>query len=208
MGVFLSNRVKAQETIVFLDGQNIYHLLKEAWSFLHTESTANPYSYPSFDVEKLSKLLVNRIPGRNLKEIRFYTGVPEPWRGDKERFWHKFWSNKIASLRSKGIFVYRGKVNQGGQEKGVDVNISIDLVELTYDKKYDVAIIVSQDWDFGGAIKMAKKIANNQKRTIEVESAFPYNSTTSRSDRGIPGTTWVKILKADYDTCIDPHDYR
>lgn len=83
--------------------------------------------------------------------------------------------------------MYRGRVNPGGQEKGVDVNLALDVVQLTHENRYDCGIIVSQDWDFGSAVALAKVIADNQSRVIEFDSAFPYdNNNTSR--RGIPGT--------------------
>jgi len=128
--------------------------------------------------------------------------------GPKELFWHTFWSNKIAYLKSRGIYVYKGKINSGKQEKGTDVNLAIDLVELTYDREYDAAIIISKDWDFGGAVKMAKKIARNQTRFVHLESAFPCSEHSRAKERGVPGTDWVKISKNEYDSCFDIRDYR
>lgn len=110
-------------------------------------------------------------------------------------------------MASRGIYVYRGRVNPGGQEKGVDVSLAIDLVQLAYEKQYDAAIIVSQDWDFGPAVAMARRIARDQGRRLFFESAFPYEQGRS-NPRGIPGTTWVHIDKALYDECHDPTDYR
>ena len=195
------------KTIVFFDGQNIYHLAKNLWSSSHIGSN-NPYSYPSYDVELLAHFLVNQVPNRILKQIRFYTGVPNPNFSGKHKFWYTFWNSKSAYLKSRGIYIYRGRINEGGQEKGVDVNLAIDLIELTYDKQYDVAIIVSQDWDFGGAVKMAKRIAKSQGRMLTFASAFPYSPTKSKTSRGVPGTSWIQILKSDYDSCIDSRDYR
>ena len=190
-------------TIVLIDGQNLYHLAKGAWG----SGSSPPYTWPSYDVERLAHALVARISGRTLAEIRFYTGVPDPSLGPSQRFWHGFWSNKIRYLRSKGVYVYRGRVNSGGQEKGVDVSLALDLVRMTYDRQYDAAIIVSQDWDFGPAVRLAKDIARRQKRWLVFESAFPVGPG-SRSHRGVPGTTWIPIDKATYDACLDPREYR
>ena len=103
--------------------------------------------------------------------------------------------------------MYRGRVNPGGQEKGVDVSLAIDLVQATHERRYDVAIIVSQDWDFGPAVSLAKQIAASQGRTLTFESAFPVGPG-SRSRRGVPGTIWVPIDQGAYDACYDPKDYR
>ena len=192
-------------TIVFFDGQNLYHGAKDAWRPLPPVGPSK-YSYPSYDVEKLAGVLVSRVAGRVLTQIRFYTGVPDPNLGCTEHFWHSFWTSKLRYLKNCGIETYRGRINYG-QEKGVDVSIAIDLVRLTYEKQYEVAILVSQDWDFGPAIRLAKEIAKNQGRHLIFESCFPYGPG-SKSNRGIPGTVWIPLDQATYDACYDPRDYR
>ena len=192
-------------TIVLIDGQNLYHLAKAAWLTASSETTP-PYAWPSYDVEKLANVLVSRVPGRTLSETRFYTGVPNPDDGAVQKYWCGFWINKLRYLRNGGIYTYRGTVNAGGQEKGVDVSLALDLVRATYEQRYDVAIIVSQDSDFGPAVSLAKEIAASQNRSLEFESAFPLGPGVSRW--GVPGTTWVHIDKATYDSCLDPRNYR
>ncbi len=191
-------------TVVLFDGQNLYHLAREAWAPIPA-TPGSPYSWPSYDVAKLATALVARTSGRTLTQIRFYTGVPTP---NSNPFWHGFWSNKLRFLSSRGIYVYRGRVNPGQQEKGVDVSIAIDLIHMAYKNEYDVAIVVSQDWDFKPAISMAKEIATDQGRALSFESAFPYEPGRSKSPRGTPGAIWVHIDKALYDSCHDPTDYR
>ena len=192
--------------IVLVDGQNLFHLARRAWGS-GLSHPSSPYTWPSYDVGKLANALVSRIPGRTLTQTRFYTGVPDPAAGPTQRFWHGFWTNKLRSLRNSGVYVYRGRVNAGGQEKGVDVSLALDLVRATYEHRYDVAIIVSQDWDFGPAVRLAKEIAQAQNRSLVFESAYPLGPG-SFSNRGVPGTTWVPIDKATYDACHDPMDYR
>ena len=194
--------------LVLFDGQNLHHLAKLAWGSSLGDALS-PYLWPSYDVAKLAQALVARIPGRILSEIRFYTGVPDPSLGTRQKFWYGFWSNKLRPMENQGIYVYRGQVNVGGQEKGVDVSLAIDLVQATYEQRYEVAIIVSQDTDFGPAVRLAKIIARNQGRQLAYESAFP-GGPGSRSQRGVgvPGTLWVPIDQATYDACLDPADYR
>jgi len=114
---------------------------------------------------------------------------------------------KLKYLESQGVEVYRGRINRHNQEKGVDVKLAIDLIKLTYEKQYEVAIIVSQDRDFEPAIRLAKQVAEDQNRQLLFESHYPAGSG-SDSDRGIPGTTWKPIDKTTYDACYDPRDYR
>lgn len=187
-------------TIVFIDGQNLFRLALLAWGEERTPETFR-YSWPSYDVSKIAAAVTSRLPGRELTEIRFYTGVPDEY--DDPR-WHKFWTNKLFHLREQGVNVYRGQVR--GQEKGVDVSIAIDLVHATHEQRYDVAIIVSQDSDFGPAVRMAKRIAEAQGRNLRFESAYPSNAR-DRESPGVPGTHWMPIDKAMYDSCFDPEDY-
>ena len=181
-------------TIVLIDGQNLYYLAKAAWG------PGGTYDWPSYDVDKLARTLVALHSGRTVQDIRFYTGVPE-------QHVNAFWRNKAAYLTRQGISVYMGKINAGGQEKGVDVSLALDLVRATYDQEYDVAIIVSQDADFGPAVRLAKRVAQSQNRQLTFESAFPY-AAGKVARRGVPGTTWVHIDQATYDSCFDPRNYR
>lgn len=191
-------------TIVFIDGQNLYHLARTAWAYA---TGLTRYTYPSYDAKKLAEELTARITGRALTEVRFYTGIPDPTVDAKSRFWHGFWTNKIPSMVNQGIVAYRGRINKGGQEKGVDVKLALDVVELSYENRYDCGIIVSQDWDFGSAVHLAKRIASGQSRSLEFDSAFPFDNSNT-SPRGVPGTTWVHISKSLYDSCYDGTDYR
>ena len=191
--------------IVFIDGQNLYHLAKAAWA-PRDARVPHRYSWPSYDVQKLANRLVASQTNRTLAETRFYTGVPNPRHGKTQRLWANFWSNKIQALESMGVYVYRGTVSQSGQEKGVDVSLAIDLVRATYEQRYDTAIIVSQDSDFGPAVRLSKEIAREQGRVLSFESTFPMPDTSRQ--RGVPGTIWSPLDKSIYDACHDTTDYR
>lgn len=200
-------RVFFMRTIVFIDGQNLYHLAKHAWA-PRGGKMWHKYSWPSYDVLRLANRLVGMRPGHVLAETRFYTGVPNPHHGDQQRRWYEFWANKIRTLRSQGVCVYRGTVNRWGQEKGVDVSLAIDLIQATYEERFDAAIIVSQDSDFGPAVRLSKLISEEQGRLRSFESIFPWPQAIRKRPRGIPGTRWSPLNKAVYDSCYDPTDYR
>ena len=134
--------------IVLFDGQNLFRAAKDAWG-PYPPDPSSPYDWPSYDVELLTQHLVALVPDRQLVEIRFYTGVYSP-AVDAPK--HAFWTNKLDYLETQGVHVYRGRVNSSGQEKGVDVSLALDLVQATYEQRYETAIIVSQDADFGPAV--------------------------------------------------------
>ena len=133
-------------TTVLIDGQNLFHLAKEAWG------PDAPYSWPSYDVMKLAQALTDLKPGRTLEEVRFLHGIADR---EGQSTWHGFWNNKLRRLQRQGIQVYRGRVSFG-QEKGVDVSLALDLVSATYEERSDASIIVSQDSDFGPAVRLSK----------------------------------------------------
>jgi uncharacterized LabA/DUF88 family protein len=90
------------------------------------------------------------------------------------------------------------------QEKQIDVKIAIDLVMMTFETRFDVAVIFSQDDDISQAVTSAKTIARSQGRVVEFFSAFPEGTTY---DRGIQGTNNLCISRDVYEACVDPKDY-
>ena len=191
-------------TVVFFDGQNLFRSAKGTWGPSQPNSSS-PYDWPSYDVEKLAQHLASLTPGRTLEEIRFYTGVHRK-KVNPDQYW--FWTNKLDHLEAQGIYVYRGRVSND-QEKGTDVKLAIDLIQATYEKRYEAAIIVSKDSDFGPAVEVAKVIAKSQCRKLVFQSAFPVAlNTPKKKKRGVPGTQWIHIDQAAYDTCRDWNDYR
>ncbi|MBI4349964.1 MAG: NYN domain-containing protein [Elusimicrobia bacterium] len=199
----------ADKAIVFVDGQNLYHSIREAFG----------YTYPNYDILALAQ----KITGQNnwdLAETRFYTGVPDPV---DDPFWNNFWARKFSVMGRQGITVFkrslryrnhRIKLPDGseqtalvGEEKGIDVRISIDIIRLAHAKAYDVAIIFSQDQDLSEVAAEIRAISREQGRWIKITSAFPV-SPTIRNTRGIDKTDWLKFDRVFYDACIDRRDYR
>jgi len=198
-----------KRTFAFVDGQNLFHAVKEAFG----------YRLPNYDVLKLAELVCSR-QNWNLLKTGFYTGIPDP---TDNPFWSHFWSAKFANMGRKGIEVfsrplrYRNKsitLPDGstystlvGREKGVDVRIALDVVHAVRANLCDVVLVFSQDQDFSEVAKEVRQISRQQSRWIKIATAFP-DSPVCKNHRGVSGTDWIKISKADYDSCIDPRDYR
>lgn len=194
-----------KRVVVFIDGQNLYHGARNSWA--PDPPAPGPdaiYATPCYDVRKIALHLTARLPDRVLAQCRFYTGVPSR---SRNAHWHGFWTNKLRAVRNQKVHVYTGRINPGGQEKGVDVSIAIDLIDLTYRNEYDVAVLVSSDQDLSPAIALAKLIARDAGRSPEFESASPYERGRYEN-RGLQGATWIQIDKAAYDRCRDFNEYR
>ncbi len=205
----MSGEPSTKRTVAFIDGQNLYHAAREAFG----------YSYPNYHPKNLAEA-VCAAQGWSLRQVRFYTGIPET---HDQRFWHAFWSRKLLTMSREGVWTYsrplryrnkRLRLPDGreitqlvGQEKGIDVRIAIDVVRLALADSYDVALIFSQDQDLSEVAEELRLIARQAGRWIKIASAFPFSPTT-RNRRGINKTDWVRIERATYDACLDQRDYR
>lgn len=199
-----------KRVVAFFDGQNLFYATKDAFG----------YPYPNYDPLCLANAICANQPDWMLSGARFYTGIPDP-SIDPER--HQFWSKKLAVMGSRGIHIfsrplrYQNKLitlpngaitsTPVGREKGVDVRIALDIVRYALEKRYDVALIFSQDQDLSEAVSEVKLISQREQRWLCVASAYPVSPTYSNR-RGINGTNWIRIQRAAYDACIDPNDYR
>lgn len=198
-----------KRTIAFIDGQNLYHSVRESFG----------YTYPNYDVLALSRTIC-QSKSWELSQVRFYTGIPD--RND-DPFWNYFWVAKLRVLSWQKVYTYsrplryRNRIVKlpdgtehsylAGEEKGIDVRIAIDIIRMAHHKEYDVALIFSQDQDLSEVASEIRTIAREQNRWIKVACAFPFSPTT-RNRRGIEKTDWVYIDRATYDACIDRRDYR
>jgi len=198
-----------KQAIVFIDGQNLYHSVREAFG----------YPYPNYDALALSRT-ISQNNGWELKQVRFYTGIPD--QQDDAR-WNYFWSAKLAVMGRQGVYVYsrslryrnktvtlpEGTVHSflAAEEKGIDVRIAIDIIRMAHRREYDVALVLSQDQDLSEVAEEIRVISSEQQRWIKMACAFPVSPTVTNR-RGINKTDWVRIDRATYDACLDRRDYR
>lgn len=96
--------------------------------------------------------MLTRAADRELAQVRVYTGVPS---AKREKRSNAIMQRRLAAWvadNPKCVEVfprpmqYIGASTKGG-EKGIDVELSIDLVSLAMDDKFDVAIVASADTD-------------------------------------------------------------
>ena len=198
-----------KRSVVFVDGQNIFHAAREAFGYTH----------PNYDVPALARAICH-AKGWDLRQARFYTGIPD---AADDAFWHRFWSGKLRVMSWQGVDIfsrplrYRNKTVKlpdgtkhtflAGEEKGIDVRIALDVIRMAHRNEYDVALIFSQDQDLSEVAVEIRAIAREQDRWIKVACAFPFSPTT-RNRRGIDRTDWIRIDRAMYDVCLDRRDYR
>lgn len=187
----------ALNAMAFFDAQNLFQHAKAAFGHHH----------PNFDPAKLHKAVCDEN-GWRPTVTRFYTSVPSI---DGAAMWHGYWNNRVLALKRAGVHVttrplrYRQTVTKGAdgseeityiaQEKGIDIRLALDLVSLARKKQFDVAVIYSQDQDLFEVVQEVQEIAAEQKRTIQLASAFPAGPNAT-SSRGVNSTEWFGMHEA------------
>jgi len=141
--------------MIFIDGSNFYHGLRIN------------LGDRKIDLQKLANALCNRVGKRKLIRVYFYTALLKEEDGvekykDQQRF--------LTTVRSFPYFDLKfGRLERRGDthiEKGVDVKIAVDMLELAYLDAYDTAILVSGDGDYVAAVEAIKRHGKH------IENAF------------------------------------
>lgn len=194
------NAPNIKRTIAFFDCQNLFHNAKKLWH----------YSNANFNPILLSQLVVNKHKndGWKLTGIRLYTGIHEVTINPSL---NRFWLQKLKAHRAQDSRVVYFKTqlrydnNGTAREKGVDVRIALDIIGMGRRNEYDVSLLFSQDNDFREVAIELRALAQESQRWIKIVSAFP--DTEPPKARGVDKTDWERIIKAEYDSCIDPKNY-
>ncbi len=141
------NDKRIKKVAIFIDGGNFYRRIRQ--DSLIPKGT-------KFDYLKFAEFLSR---GRIVSSKSYYIGIVRNYNKTQEsqklvESQQKLLSNleKIGYTIKRGKIVYDNKI----REKGVDVQIAIDLVIGASENKYDVAIIVSSDTDLIPAIKYVR----------------------------------------------------
>ena len=147
-------------------------------------------------------------------QTRYHTGLPSHRISPQ---WHHFWSAELRRWQAQGVRVYsrplryrrrsapdelgRPRVTVVGEEKGVDVRISLDVIQMAIDGELDVALLLSQDQDFVELARDVRSVARRQGRWTKMASAYPAPSGAT-GERGVDMTDWIPIDRATYEACL------
>lgn len=140
---------RKERVIVYIDGSNLYFKLKT----LSTPQTSQ------FNYYGLSKYLVKN---GTLISIHYYVGVVRSNTNNhrSQKIEHRQYI-LFNTLHKQGIILHKGylmKNNGVYHEKGVDVNIAVDLLIGAYEDHYDTALLLSSDTDLIPAIQKVKNL--------------------------------------------------
>jgi uncharacterized LabA/DUF88 family protein len=171
--------------LVFIDGQNAYKSCER----LYKHGSTHPL------------VLADRVcDGRRLVGVRYYTGVPDPTidpegrqKRDRrhnlmrrsgvtviERQLRYRWEwgfdpttlpnrpqKHLGTTRETTVWPY-----QRAREKGIDLAIGLDVIDLALNDHMDVAVIVSSDNDLCEAARMVHQATLAKGQRVSVEAAL------------------------------------
>lgn len=170
-----------RRVMIFIDGSNLYHVLKQNADKL------------DLDYKKFSEKLCG---DRELIRTYYYNIRQDSPENPKlaesqDRFLNALYETDYLEVKL-GIWKQRG---QTMVEKGVDVMIAADLISHAYEDHYDTAILVSGDADFYPAIQVVKDTG----KQVEV-AAFDSNLSSEAArvsdvlikfDKGYFNDVWM-----------------
>lgn len=137
--------------VVFVDYMNVYEDFRRAFctgTLLPTDGQFDPIGF--------GRLLVERGPDYEdwrLSEVRVYAGQPIHARNSRAATAHDrqaaVWRNAGATVLARPLQYVGGNVRQ----KGVDVELAVDVASLAHERRYEIAVIASTDTDLVPAIE-------------------------------------------------------
>ena len=159
---------------LFIDGSNFYHALK------------NAFGRASLKFDALATVLTNRLPDRRLLRVYYYSAAydqatnPANYKSQQSFFGAlrrtPYLSLSLGRLERRTID-WSGLDSQQRSdvekilgeplpdythvEKGVDVQLAVDMVKFAVGNTYDVAIIISRDGDFAPAVEFVKSLGKH-----------------------------------------------
>lgn len=167
--------LRRKRVIVFIDGNHLYHRMEDY------------YGTYDIDIQKLCEKLCTI--NRKLIEIRYYYTPFKQHLNPQKYQEQQAYVEKIKRISfaqtitgkyikkpiilkkttlDKIINIVSKEELQTYVEKGVDVNIAVDMIHFSSENHYDVAILLSGDSDFVPAITQVRK----NRKEVQV-AAFP-----------------------------------
>lgn len=157
--------------MIFIDGSNLYHSLKG-----HFRKT-------DIDIGKFCQKLLQK---RRLIRVYYYNAAvgrreePERYRR-QQAFFASISAIPYCEIRL-GRLVYNNWPNSPPYEKGVDIQLTTDLLTHSFKNNYDVAILVAGDSDYVGAIQAVKDNGKNVEVALfgKEQTSRPLREVTDR----------------------------
>lgn len=148
--------------VAFIDYQNVYEDFRRAFVKGTLRSTDG-----QFEPELLARTIATRGPEFEtwqLVETRVYLGRPAPDRDPRGAGAH---DRQTQRWRDQGVVVRPRALqylpNQRPRQKGVDVELAVDVVRLAVQGAYEIGLLLSTDTDLLPAIEAVDQFRGSAK---------------------------------------------
>lgn len=200
----------SKRVVVFIDGMNVLNDARRAFG-----SSAESTTFGQINPMRYGHLLASRKPhgqsGRRvLKEVRIYRGRPHPRKQARTHAAHMrqtaAWESRGARVITRNLRYPENWPKERAEEKGIDVEIAIDMVTMAINRDLDVAILASTDTDLRPALEAFFKLPGPDVPIPEVATwRAPHGTKQLRVDGH---HLWCHFLEeADYRDVQDRRDY-
>lgn len=197
--------------VVFIDYMNVFNDARGAFHsrpFLASDGQIGPM--------ELGRVLASRQTyggsrDRACHEVRVYRGRPDPRKEPQTNAAHmrqcRAWESAGARVITRPLRYPRNwQRGDKVEEKGIDVQIAIDMVMMAINGDLDVAILASTDTDQRPVLEAFSALPLDPAPIVEV-MAWRSDSANKRLD--VPNQhVWAHFLKvSDYRRVRDKQDY-
>lgn len=152
--------VPADRVVVFVDYQNTYRSARRVY---HDE-VHDPHWMGQINPEALGKHLAQDSPyDRVLHEVRVYRGIPASQRERRPyaaaRKQNATWEQMPnVKLFTRALQYPSGWPQEKANEKGIDVQLALDMALMAQRKEYEVGILMSLDTDLKPALDIVANL--------------------------------------------------
>ena len=159
--------VPDNRVVIFIDYQNVYHRARDSFFGGAGPNPLTGHVHPLKVGELLCDLGRTKDFRRILGGVRVYRARPDQRSGRNLERAAKTqmtcWANTTGVTVCARPMDYietvrRGKVRWQGREKGIDVMLAVDLVDMARTDVYDTAVVFSADTDLVPALEAAVRI--------------------------------------------------
>jgi len=200
----------SQRVVVFIDYQNVLNAARLAFCTRPFSASAGQIDPMAFGRLLASKQPLGTSGARHLEEVRVYRGRPDPRKEAQTYAAHmrqcERWEASGATVIPRPLRYPREWPNAKAEEKGIDVQIAIDMVMRAVNKQLDVAILASTDTDQRPVLEAFHALPMEDPPVIEVSA---WRSQTYSQKLQVKGLhTWSHFTEdPEYRRVRDTRDY-
>lgn len=191
---------------VFVDWQNCYHGARAAF-----HPATDPSRYGNVRLGAFAQLLAQKQSAADrLACVSVYRGEPDSRRDPRTHAAHmrqrQAWVDEchpdLLRIRTRRLRYLAGQPLGEAAEKGIDVQLAIDVMVMALRDEYELAVLATTDNDFLPVVEGL--IALKEKTGKPDVAVIGWAGTNQKLDAGVP-ILWISRL--DYETVRNREDF-